>query len=160
MSTKKPLNLTRWTPVDLVLKGKRKDFYKNVCAELGWTIRFQLNHSHCVDHRPVVLAQRIYNMEAVNVLSCIGFGLCTTIIASGQFAIQRWKLELSVNEFCNTASWLSLPEVLLAAAKTQQYNNGADGACPRSGIKCSFNRERHCLCHYILNPRCHAGQSL
>lgn len=95
--------------------------------------------SRCIDHRTIVLAHCIHrNMRAVNVPLFISFGFCTNIIASSQFAIQQWKLELSVNEFCNTASWLSLPKVLLDTAKTQQYNNGADGACLRRDINCSF----------------------
>lgn len=93
-------------------------------------------------------------MKAVNVPPFISFGYCTNIIASSQFVIQQWKLELSANEFCNTDSWLPLPKVLLATAKTKQYNNGADGACPRRDINCSFYRERNCLCHYISLLSC------
>lgn len=73
-------------------------------------------------------------MKAVNVLPIVSFGLCTNIMASSQFAIQQWKLDLCVNDFCNTAPLLSLPKVLLATAKTEQYNSGADGTCLRGDI--------------------------
>lgn len=102
-----------------------------------------------------VLARCINStMKAVNVPLFIGFGDCTNIMACSQFAIQRWKPELSVNEFCNTASWFVFAKGPPGhGEKTQQYNNGADGACLRRDINCSFLQgEKLPLSLYFKSP--------
>lgn len=87
-------------------------------------------------------------MKDVNVLPIVSFGPCTNIMASSQFAIRQWKLDLCVNDFCNTAPLLSLPKVLPATAKTEQYDSGADGTCLRGDI----NWEKLPLSLYFKSP--------